>query len=65
MSDRIIVLEEKLAFLEKLVGELDDVVRDVNQRLKRTEDAVASLQKQESASQKIDLSAEDDEPFSE
>ena len=32
-SDRLTLIEEKLAYLEKYVGDLDEVVRDLAKRL--------------------------------
>jgi uncharacterized coiled-coil protein SlyX len=43
--DRLTVIEEKLAHLEKYVGDLDEVVRDLADRLAAQNTGVAAVRK--------------------
>lgn len=42
---RLTVIEEKLAHLEKYVGDLDEVVRDLAARLAKQKDGVSAVRK--------------------
>ncbi|MEM9347015.1 MAG: SlyX family protein [Planctomycetota bacterium] len=44
-QDRLTVIEEKLAFLEKYVGDLDEVVRDLSTRIDAQKDGVSAVRK--------------------
>ncbi|MEM6259163.1 MAG: SlyX family protein [Planctomycetota bacterium] len=44
-DDRLTVIEEKLAHLEKYVGDLDEVVRDLATRLAAQKDGVTAVRK--------------------
>ena len=45
MSHAIIALEEKMAFLERTVTDLDDVIRSIQTRLDHLTDVVEQMQK--------------------
>lgn len=42
---RLTVIEEKLAYLEKYVGDLDEVVRDLAARIDAQKDGVSTVRK--------------------
>ncbi|MEM6507718.1 MAG: SlyX family protein [Planctomycetota bacterium] len=44
-QDRLTVIEEKLAFLEKYVGDLDEVVRELSTRIDAQKDGVSAVRK--------------------
>lgn len=44
-NDRMIRIEEKLAYLEKYVADLDEVVRELGQRMDQQRDGVTAIQK--------------------
>lgn len=44
-DDRLTRIEEKLAFLEKYIGDLDDVVRDLANRLDKHGQGVTAVRK--------------------
>jgi len=44
MSHSIIALEEKVAFLEKTVGDLDEVIRSMQSRLDHLTEVLEQLQ---------------------
>ncbi|MGB0766220.1 MAG: SlyX family protein [Phycisphaeraceae bacterium] len=44
-DDRLTLIEEKLAHLEKYVGDLDDVVRDLGARVAAQKDGVTAVRK--------------------
>ena len=43
--ERVIELEEKVAYLEKHLGDLDEVVRDLAARMRKHNDGVAAVRK--------------------
>lgn len=43
--ERVIELEEKVAYLEKHLGDLDEVVRDLAARMRKQNDGVAAVRK--------------------
>ena len=43
MASNTIALEEKIAYLEKLTPDLDEVIRDLNSRLAKQERELATL----------------------
>lgn len=45
MEDRMISMEEKIAFLEKTVADLDEVVREFGRRLEHLSEAVVAVQR--------------------
>lgn len=44
-ENRLTVIEEKLAYLEKYVGDLDEVVQDLAARLAAQKDGVSAVRK--------------------
>ena len=44
-ADRLTVIEEKLAYLEKYVGDLDEVLRDLSKRLDVHGEGVTAVRK--------------------
>lgn len=44
-DDRLTVIEEKLAHLEKYIGDLDEVVRDLAGRLAKQGEGVSAVRK--------------------
>lgn len=54
MADRIILLEEKLAFLERRLGDLDEVLRHAHRRIDLLEEKWKSLRTVQESKEGVD-----------
>lgn len=59
MEDRIVSIEEKIAFLEKTVADLDEVVREISGRLGHVGETVEDMKK--AVARMGELNAEEDD----